>query len=128
MAKEKGYDQVMKDAQFRKTFSIAFFNATNAGIALASAKASQLSIEEMRSLAVDYRDFFLEEHKKYWAEVIAKVGVNYSVEEAITKLQATNSQAELNKVWVALSADERHDEAIAKVAQDLQAKYKNEKN
>lgn len=127
----KSYNKVIKDAQYRKGLSIAFFNATNSAIALLSAPRvlfESKTPEETKAKIVEIRDWMLEEHKKYYAEVIASVGVPYNSAEAIKKLTEATSRAELHKIWVSLTEDERHDGDVLKVVKELTQKYPNEKN
>ena len=116
---------VLSNAQYKKSLSIAFFNATNAAIELI--KGNEMPPDEKKKLIVEWRDWFLAEHKNYYATVIATVGVNYRAEESIAKLKTTKSLEDLQTVWVLLSEDERRDGEILKVAKELKAKYKNEK-
>ena len=122
MEKEK----IIKDAQYRKGLSIAFFNATNAAVEFAKINGLAGVIDAKKFIA-EWRDFFLEEHKRYYAEVIAQIGVPYKVEESIKKLKDTKSLEDLQSVWRLLSADERANEEIKKVAQSLKKEYKNDK-
>ncbi len=118
-------NKIIKDAQYRKGLSIAFFNATNSAISLCTG----MNVHEETTLkkVSEIRDFFLTEYQNYYATVIANVGVNYKAEDSIAKLEATQTKEELNKVWRELSEDERRDGDIIKVAQTLNKKYKNEK-
>lgn len=126
-------EKVIKDAQYRKGLSIAFFNATNSAISLVAVeltkwKVGEVSDEYILTRVNYYRDYFLEQHKDYYASVIANVGQNYKAEDSIAKLKATKTLEELQIAWRLLSADERKDVEIKKVAQDLQKTYKtNEK-
>jgi len=126
-------EKVIKDAQYRKGLSIAFFNATNSAITLVAQELANrgdpsVSEEHILTRVNFYRDYFLEQHKNYYASVIANVGQNYKAEDSIAKLKATKTLEELQIAWRLLSADERKDVEIKKVAQDLQKKYKtNEK-
>ena len=117
----KKQDSLLKDAQFRKSLSIAFFNATNASIELV--KNISLSEKETQEKISFWRNWFLEEHKNYYATVIANVGVNYKVEDSIAKLKEAKTIEDLNTAWRLLSADERRDGEIIKVAQQLKKKY-----
>lgn len=119
-------DKVIKDAQYRKGLSIAFFNATNAAIELA--KVNGLAgILDPKKFITDTRNWFLEEHLAYYAKVIAQVGVAYKVEDSIAKLNETKTLEDLQLVWRNLSADERKDTEVIKVAQLLKEAYINEK-
>lgn len=123
--KEINNDKVIKDAQYRKGLSIAFFNATNAAIQLYTTIHNDGCTQyETRQFIKETRDWFLEEYKNYYANVIAQVGTSYNAKESIEKLQATNTKDELNSVWISLSADERKDGDIRKVASELNQKYK----
>ena len=115
-------EELIKDAQYRKSLSIAYFNATNAAVELV--KERQIADRaELLQVVVNFRDFFLDEHAKYHAEVIARIGIAYDVKESIAKLQAVQSIDELQKAWLMLSEDERRDEAIAKVKNELKEKF-----
>jgi hypothetical protein len=122
-------EKLIKDAQYRKGLSIAFFNATNNAVNMIpylSMPDNETQEDFLKRVSV-LRDWLLEEHKNYYATVIANVGVNYRAEESIDKLQETKNLEELNTAWIMLSADERRDGEIIKVAQELKLKYKNEK-
>lgn len=114
-------EKLIKDAQYRKGLSIAFFNATNSAIALCQG----MNVHEKETLqkVFEIRDIMLEEHKNYYATVIANVGKNYDVKESIAKLEATETLENLQIVWRLFSADERQDKEIIKVAQTLKNKY-----
>ena len=117
-------DKILSNAQFKKSLSIAFFNATNSAMSLIGDKFNPLSDEKLiKEFIVKYRDWLLEEHKNYYATVIANVGANYKVEESIIKLKSTTSFNELEAVWRLLSEDERRDEEIIKVAKLQKDKY-----
>lgn len=118
-------NKIIKDAQYRKGLSIAFFNATNSAISLCTG----MNVHEETTLkkVSEIRDFFLTEYQNYYATVIANVGINYKADESIAKLKDTKTKEELNRVWRELSEDERRDGDIIKVAQELNKKYKNEK-
>jgi len=119
-------EKLIKDAQYRKGLSIAFFNATNSAIAMLTADKINMTSEQMEAYITKWRNWFLDTHKQYYATVIANVGVNYRAEDSIAKLKATKTLEELNTAWRLLSADERRDGEIIKVAQTLKKKY-NEK-
>ena len=131
MADTQEYDKVMKDAQYRKGLSIAFFNATNAAIALVSSDERfrggditkpvlDQTVDTVRKL----RDMLLEDHKIYYATVISKVGANYKPEETIKKLNTAKDKAELKKVWISLSEDDRRDPEIKKAVKVIKEKVK----
>ena len=116
-------DKILKDAQYRKGLSIAFFNATNAAIELYKTIHSEGCMqEETHQFIKETRDWFLEEHKTYYAEVIANVGSNYNAKESIDKLKKVKTKKELSDTWLSFSEDERHDGDIRKVAKELKDK------
>jgi len=115
-------DKILKDAQYRKGLSIAFFNATNAAVEFA--KINGLAgVLDPRKFIADWRDWFLEEHKNYYATVIANVGQNYKAVDTIAKLNKTTNIEELKVIWLSLSEDERRDGEILKVKATLKKKY-----
>lgn len=119
------HDKVMKDAQYRKGLSIAFFNATNAAIELVkdNPKLTTGEYTDILSTVTEMRDFFLKEHQTYYANVIAKVGVNFKPEETKKKLSGAKSIDELKSVWQSLSEDERRDKEIIAFTQNLKKAY-----
>lgn len=117
-------EKILKDAQYRKGLSIAFFNATNAAIELVKSRPiADIDIKEALKLVTEVRDFFLDEHKEYYARVIAKVGTSYNLAETIKKLKATKTLEELRKAWQLLSEDERQDVEIKKEVKALKVKH-----
>lgn len=119
-------DKVLSNAQYKKSLSIAFFNATNSAIEMVKMHETK-SVEEMQERYVFWRDYFIAEHKNYYATVIANIGANYKAEDSIKKLKTTKTLEELKTAWIMLSEDERRDGEIIKVANELKGKY-NEKN
>lgn len=115
-------EKLIKDAQYRKGLSIAFFNATNSAISMIQGMKFENSAEALKTVFL-LRDSFLEEHKNYYATVIANVGSNYKADETIKKLELVKSKDELKTVWLSLSQDERQDGEIIKVAKKLKEKY-----
>ena len=113
-------DKIIQNAQYRKSLSIAFFNATNAAIEMC--KGLNISEEKTKEKIIEVRNWFLEEHKNYYASVIANAGQNYKVEESIAKLKTAKTLEDLQMVWRLLSEDERRDGEIQKVAQELKKK------
>lgn len=113
-------ENVIKNAQYRKNLSIAFFNATNSAIELV--KTDYIKDTDLKKFIVDWRDWFLEEHKKYYAETIANIGGNYNTTNTIAKLGTAKNVEELKTIWLNLSEDERRDPEIFKATQDLKNK------
>ena len=122
-------DKVIKDAQYRKGLSIAYFNANNGAIELAKIYLEKgieiggASTKDTQEFITEWRDWFLSEHENYYATVIARIGVPYNVVESIEKLKATENIAELKKVWLNFSEDERQDEEIIKVTNQIKKSY-----
>ncbi len=127
-------DEIIKNAQYRKSLAIAYFNATNAAIELLKPTvASFLSanlpeekkLEMLKAGVRVWRDFFLEEHKKYYAENIANIGKPYDAKETIKNLKVAKTLEELKKIWMNLSEDERRDGEILAEVKKLKVKYEN---
>lgn len=106
------HDKIIKDAQYRKGLSIAFFNATNAAVEMAKRVPVGTPDEYVVDLIRKYRDTLLQEHAEYYARVIAQVGATYDTQGAIERIENCNTLEELKKVWILLSADEREDAII----------------
>lgn len=117
-------DIVMKDAQFRKNFSIAYFNSLNNAINLVTAQGVRFSTDEkMLEEIIKYQMFFMDRHNEYYARMIVNVGVHFDKKKTIARLQAAVSKSELTAIWLSLSEDERQDEEIKKVAYDLRSTF-----
>lgn len=115
-------DKVLKDAQYRKNLSIAYFNATNSAIEMVKFEKPKTPKQRMIRLE-KWRAYFLDAHQKHYANVIAKIGSNYDALTTIAKLKKVKTMAELKNTWLFLSEDERHDQEIIKVKDKLKAKY-----
>lgn len=117
-------EKILKDAQFRKGAGIAFFNSTNAAISLVAAipEIAEMTNEHIVDRVRFFRDTFLEDHKAYYAYVIANAGAVYKVADSVAKLGKATTKAELRDIWLGLSEDERHDGEIRKVASELKSK------
>ena len=121
-------EKIIKDAQYRKGLSIAFFNATNAAIEIVKKeieidKPSRLNLSNVKDSLVFWRNWLLEEHKNYYATVIANIGSNYNAKETIKKLESTKTKEELLAVWQSISEDERRDGEIIKATNKLKKSY-----
>jgi len=116
-------DQILRDAQYRKGLSISYFNSINSAIALIN--TDYVKDTDLKKFITEWRDWFLEEHKNYYASVVAKVGL-YDVNESVKRLNNAKNIEELKSTWVALSEDERRDPKIIDEAKKLKSKY--EKN
>lgn len=113
-----GEDKNLRDAQYRKSLSIAWFNANNAAIELL--KGLGLSGTVLETEIRKWREWFLGEHRDYYSKTIANVGVAYRAEDTIKKLEAAKNYNELSDVWMEMSADERRDGEILKKVAELQ--------
>jgi len=119
-------EKIIKDAQYRKGLSISYFNSLNAAIELFKVSGihpREENLKEVEGFISGWRDWFLDEHMKYYAEVIARVGIPYDAKESIKKLAATTTLEELQEAWLLLSEDERRDELIVKVKNNLKQNY-----
>ncbi len=115
-------DKIIKDAQYRKGLSIAFFNATNSAIAMLGEMKGGFE-DDYKNHFTEIRDWMLEEHKKYYSEVIASVGKNYDASKTIELVKSAKNWEELRAIYTAMSEDERHDGDIRKVVKEIKDKY-----
>lgn len=122
MAEANDKDRVIKDAQYRKGLSIAFFNSVNAAIELTKG-FKFANEEEQRKAITETRDWLLDEHKTYYASVIAPVGTNFKPENTLKKIAAVKSLDQLKSVWMSLSEDERRDPTIVDAKNKKKASY-----
>lgn len=114
MAEQKVINEdILKNAQFRKGLSISYFNSINSAIALVAAMPIGSKVDILAQV-LEYRDFFLEEHKNYYATVIASVGTPYDVPGAIEQMEYTKTIDELKQVWLGLSEGQRRDGEVLK--------------
>lgn len=115
-------EQLLKDAQFRKSLSISFFNSTNSAIELYKVLFQNTKTLD-KDKFIEIRDWMIDEHKKYYSTVIANIGQNYNAKETIEKLKTAKTIEELKEKWIALSEDERRDEEIIKEVNLLKQSY-----
>lgn len=116
----------IKDAQDRKDLSIAYFNSTNSAIAMVTAPRALLeteTVEQTRAKIVEWRDWFLVEHKAYRQRELETMRANIPVGTAIEKLKATTNLVDLKAVWATLTQDERNQADILAEAQAQRKKY-----
>ena len=111
-------EKLLKDAQYRKGLSIAWFNANNLAIEQLASKAGAFNQEEYRKL----RDFFLDEYAEYYQKTVAKVGL-FDPKESVKRLQSSKNMSELEEIWISMSEDERQDEGVLEVQNKLKEKY-----
>ncbi len=119
-------EKLIRDAQYRKGLSIAFFNATNSAISLVSAtldKKTGASDDQLLIRISQLRDHFIEQHKMYYAEVIANIGKNYNTQNTIESLKEAKDTEQLKWKWLSLSEDERRDGDIIKVKESIKKSY-----
>lgn len=118
-------DTNIKDAQYRKGLSIAFFNANNAAISLLTTfgELKNATKPNIKKSIIYWRDFFLAEHQEYYASVIENVGKNYKVEETIARLEKAKNLQELKSLFISLAEDERQDQQVVAKKDELKKKY-----
>lgn len=135
-------EKIMKNAQYRKGLGIAWFNATNSAIEMVKLeglktnifktdKKGKKKVEKIKPMEVRialWRNLFLEEHKDYYAKVIANVGQMYDSSKAIEVLKKATDLASLKLIWMTLSEDERHDGEIRKVVKEIKSKFEKKPN
>jgi len=118
-------ERIIKDAQFRKGLSIAFFNATNSAITLVSTDKEYYTESELKEKIVMWRDFFLKEHENYYSKVISPIGCLYDKQETIKLIESATGMEDLKDIWLSISQDERNDADIIKVKDEIKQKYEN---
>jgi hypothetical protein len=117
-------EKLIKDAQYRKGLSIAFFNATNNATEIVKLEGVA-NPKDLTNRITFYRDWLLDEHKKYYTTVIANVGLPFDINKTIERLNQTKNMEELKSLWIALSQDERDNVEILKVKDQLKQTYEN---
>jgi len=70
---EKTHDELMRDAQYRKSRSIAFFNATNSAITIVT--ALNVSPDQIKEQLAMWREWFLSEYDKDYKENVMSIGL-----------------------------------------------------
>jgi hypothetical protein len=116
-------ERIIKDAQYRKGLSISFFNATNSAISLvASVPELRTDMKSVLDEVVRLRDIFIEEHKNYYANNIANIGL-FKPADTVKRLQTVKNFEELRMEWIALSEDERQNVEVIKAKDDIKARY-----
>lgn len=112
-------DKIIKDAQYRKGLSIAYFNSVNAAIEMT--KVNGLVGVDAKKFIAEWRDWFLEEHKGYYAATIAQIGVPYNPAKSVEWVLATKNVDDLKAVFINMSEDERRDPAILEAVRKQKA-------
>ena len=77
----KSYEDFIRGAEYRKTWSIAYFNSLNFAKDMLALELPYITYEEQKTdkgkqdRLIMWRDWAIEQHGKYYAENIAIVGV-----------------------------------------------------
>lgn len=119
---QENEDKALKDGQYRKSLSIAFFNAINTAIELVKLEDLKTD-EDKKDRLVFWRNWLLQEHRSYHTTVISRVGINYDPKVTIEKIKKTTNLDQLKAVFLSLYEDERRDPDILKVVHALKKKY-----
>ena len=116
-------DKSIKTAQWRKDSSINYFNSLNAALTLLSAlnTLNDLDAPAMKKFIVEWRDWFIAEHDKYYDANIANIGI-FDRKLSIARINATTTVDELKRVWISMSQDERVDADILKAKDEKKGK------
>lgn len=118
-------EKLLRDAQYRKGASIAYFNSLNSAITLVTAYLPKTASMEKRMAMIDeIKEKFLDKYKDYYATTVAQIGAPYSATDTIIKVRATKTQEELRKLYREMSEDERKDGDIRKVVDERLAELK----
>lgn len=116
-------ERIIKDAQYRKGLSIAFFNANNLAVTLVSTDKEYYTEEELKTKIVDWRNFFLKEHETYYANVVSPIGCLFDKKETIKLIESATGMEDLKDIWLSISQDERSDDDIIKIKNEIKKKY-----
>lgn len=114
-------NEIIKSAQYRKGLSISYFNSVNAAIEIIKLLPKKKTID--KRAFEKWRDYFLNEHTKYYGEVIANIGTNYKASDSIAKLKKAKTLDELKSVWISFSEDERRDGEIIAETKRLKVNF-----
>ena len=120
-------EKIIKDAQYRKGLSIAFFNATNNAtqiVELIHKSDERFQIDTIKTEISYWRDWLLKEHENYYRDVISSIGKPYDSKKTIENLKKATSAEELKKMFMMMSADEKRDGDIRKVVAELKKTLK----
>lgn len=77
----KNFENVLRDAQFRKGLSIAYFNSLNSAIEMLKVKlpytkTPEESTDEGKQKTLEYwHKYFLDQYSKFHAENISSIGI-----------------------------------------------------
>lgn len=118
------HEKIIRDAQYRKGLSIAFFNATNNATEIVKLRETKsLTNEEIQDQIKFWRDWLLDEHKGYYAENIASVGKIYETQDVLKRLNEVKDYEGLRSIWVTLTEDQRRDGDIKNKVKEIKEKY-----
>lgn len=83
----KTHEQFMMETQYRKSRSIAFFNATNSAISLLTTneELATWSDEQVQKFITKWRDWFLSEYDRDYKENVATIGMSAHVLKGLDK-------------------------------------------
>ena len=118
----------------RKELQIAFMNAMNttsqvmarmAPILLNGTKSGYTKYEKMLDTI---HSIHMNRYSGFRENLIANLSVPYNQEDAMIRLKSAKNYQELEKAWFSLSGDERHDDEIIKVKNDLKKIYEENSN
>ena len=91
---DKRYEEFLRGQEYRKTWSIAYFNSLNFAVQMVTAqglaKEGQV-VDKAKEMLIMWRDWAIDQHAKYYAENIAIVGmenVSPRVVEGLDKAKA----------------------------------------
>lgn len=116
-------ERIWKDINYRKNLSIAFFNANNLAVTLVSTDKEYYTEEELKTKIVDWRNFFLKEHETYYANVVSPIGCLFDKKETIKLIESATGMEDLKDIWLSISQDERSDDDIIKIKNEIKKKY-----
>ena len=75
----KTYEDFIRGAEYRKTWSIAYFNSLNFAVEIVKSRFPETlnkgDSKEVTDALITWRDWAIEQHGKYYAENIAIVGM-----------------------------------------------------
>lgn len=117
-------EKLLQNAQYRKAAPMAFLNSRNTAMEMVKMEGKKT---DLLKRVKKYTNNLMKDYQEFYSKEVASVGGNYNSKDSIARLKKAKNLEELQSAWVLLSADERKDGDVRKVAQELKAKYKNEK-
>ena len=116
-------ERVWRDINYRKNLSIAFFNANNLAATLVSTDKEYYTFDELTEKIIKLRDFFLKEHEGYYVKVISPIGCLFDKKETIKLIESATGMEDLKDIWLSISQDERSDNDIIQIKNEIKKKY-----